>query len=245
MPNLADAITSKAGKECDRYWHPNPMWKGETVFVIGGGPSILNFDINRLRKRNCIAVNNSHEIAPWSRFLFFHDKRWLEWHLEAVRKFKGECVTSHTRPMPIAIRRMRKDRKIAINCTDHTCVAGVDSGTMAVNLAFHLGAKTIALVGFDMGFTDVGRVTLDKKEIRNLQIPLKRHGYECPESRAMDKTVLKHWHQEHPIPPRLSNYERFLRQYPDLIRTLHAHDRTLVTLTPTKIRIPKVNLDAI
>ncbi len=243
MPNLADAITSK--KERDQYWHPNPMWKGETVFVIGGGPSILNFNISRLRERNCIAVNNAYEISPWSRFLFFHDKRWLDWHLAKVREFKGEIITSHTRPMPIAIRRMRKDRSIAINVTDPSVVAGVDSGTMAINLAFHLGAKIIALVGFDMGFTEVARVTLDRAEIQNLQKPLNRKGYECPESRAMDKTVLKHWHQEHPIPPRLSNYERFLRQYPDLIRTLNANDRKLVTLTPTKIRIPKVNVDEI
>lgn len=198
-----------------KHWIAPPIWKNQTVFVIGGGPSIINFDIIRLQPHNCIAINNAFIIAPWSRFLVFHDSRWLKWHLDGVQKFTGTRVTTNSKAPPIAAKRMQKDRRVAINCTDPTVLAGIDSGTMGLNLAFHFGASTIALVGFDMGFT------------------------------ARSGKVIKHWHTEHPISPHASNYDRFLKQYPDIQKALLSNNVKLVSLTPTRIDIPKVQLSAI
>ena len=226
-----------------KFWQPPKCFQGETVFVIGGGPSILNFNIDRLKDRNCISVNNAHTIAPWSRYLVFHDMRWMGWHLTTVMDFRGIIVTTNYGKCPLRVERMRREHKIAINCTDPTCLAGIDSGTHAVNLAFHTGPKTIALVGFDMGFRDIKPAEITA-EIKHLQTPLKREGFVPPPLR-MDPGVLKHWHQEHPIPPMANNYDRFLAQYPNIIRTLQSHNVRLVSLTPTRIKIPRVKLSAI
>ena len=242
MPDLEVMLGKKAETV---YWTPPRKWEGQTVFVIGGGPSLLHFDVKRLETHNCISVNNAHLIAPWSEYLVFHDKRWLEWHLATVVEFRGEVVTTNTQDMPVLAHRMRKDRNIAINCTDSNCIAGIDSGTMALNLAFHLGAATIALVGFDMGFMAVDRCNLEAEDMLKLQTPLKRLGYDLPVTRALDSSVLKHWHQEHPIPPREANYKRFLKQYADIVKALRSYRVNLVTLTPSNVPVKKVSLSAL
>lgn len=227
------------------YWAAPPVWKGETVFVIGGGPSLRNFDIERLKPYNCIVINNAHLIAPWARFLVYHDNRWISWHLSTVKAFTGTVVTTNSKEPPVYSKRMQKNRKRAIDCTDPTCLAGIDSGTMGLNLAFHLGAKTIALAGFDMGFQAVALKDREKPEIKRLQEPLKVPRVSIPKKLAVDPTVLKHWHQEHPIPPKQKNYDRFLAQYPNIIKTLNSHSVRLVTLTRSRIDIPRVQLSAI
>lgn len=228
------------------YWTPEPLWRGQTVFVIGGGPSLLHYAVSPLRGRNVIAVNNAYLIAPWAQYLFFHDSRWLDWHIEDVQSnFNGKIVTPCTRDIIATVHKVRRDRKVAINCTDHGVLGGIDSGTMAVNLAFHLGASTIVLVGFDMGFMDAARAGLSEDERVRLQTPRFHPDYQMPKSRAIDTSVLKHWHQEHPIPPLARNYDNFLRQYPNIVRALTAHNCRLVSLTPTRIDISTVRLHEI
>lgn len=247
MTNLESAI----GKATDiKYWSAPPIWKGKTVVVIGGGPSLLKFPVERLSALNCIAINNAFSIAPWAKFLVYHDSRWLKWHLTEVARFAGTIVTTHTKSPPVLAKRMRKDRKIAINLEEADCLAGVDSGTMGLNLAYHLGASVIALVGFDMGFTKVRPLEpppygLDADQVVQLQTPIKVEGFETPATRAMDPKVLKHWHQEHPVPPKAVNYDRFLKQYPDIIKALRLRGVRLVSLTTTRIPIPKVKIAAI
>lgn len=226
------------------YWTPEPLWRDETVFVIGGGPSLLHYAVAPLRGRNVIAVNNAYLIAPWAQYLFFHDSRWLDWHSEDVQSnFKGKIVTPCTKKMIATVHKVRRDRRVAINCTDPAHLGGIDSGTMAVNLAFHFGAKTIALVGFDMGFMDAAKSGQSEDERVRLQTPRFHPDYQMPKSRAIDTSVLKHWHQEHPIPPLARNYANFLRQYPNIVRALRSQDVRLVSLTPTLIDIPKVKLN--
>ncbi len=225
-----------------KYWSAPPIWRGRTVFVIGGGPSLLKYDVNRLEGRNCIAVNNAFSIAPWSRYLVYHDRRWLDWHQEEVDKFAGIVITTNTKPPGNYVRPMKKDRSMAINCTDPTCLGGIDSGTMALNLAYHFGAKTIALVGFDMGSSLATKFGLSTTKIEQLQKPLERKGYPIPRTRAMEPGILKHWHQEHPVPPRATNYARFLKQYPAIIKVLAFKGVRLVSLTPTNIPIPHMKL---
>lgn len=225
------------------YWVPEKIWCNQTAFIIGGGPSLLNFSITRLRGCNCIAVNNSYMIAPWAPYLFFHDRRWLDWHSEGVKNFQGTIVTTYSKPLKNGakpIHQMRKDRKIAINCIDRGVLAGIDSGTMALNLAFHLGATTIALVGFDMGFMPADKCGQTEDELVRLQTPMFHPDYQMPKSRAIDTSVLKHWHPEHPIPPRAGNYVNFLAQYVNIVRALASQNVRLVSLTDTHINISKV-----
>jgi hypothetical protein len=51
-----------------------PQWPGETVAVLGGGPSLVPEQVESLRGRcRAIAINRAFEIAPWADLLFGHD----------------------------------------------------------------------------------------------------------------------------------------------------------------------------
>jgi len=75
-------------------WQVPPMWSGETVAIIAGGPSAVDADLESLRGRcRVITINNSHLLTPWADILWFCDSRWYTWHKDAVDKFDGLVVT--------------------------------------------------------------------------------------------------------------------------------------------------------
>jgi len=51
------------------------MWEGETAFIVGGGPSLLDVDISVLEGKRVIGVNNAYQLLPNAPFLVFHDHR--------------------------------------------------------------------------------------------------------------------------------------------------------------------------
>ena len=52
---------------------------------------------------------------------------------------------------------MRNAGERGLSLDSHSIVTGHNSGTSAVNVAVHLGANTIILLGYDMGPDDKGR----------------------------------------------------------------------------------------
>ena len=58
------------------FWSVPREWPGETVFIIGGGPSVLGADLEALRGRRVIVINSSVYAVPWADILFFGDWRW-------------------------------------------------------------------------------------------------------------------------------------------------------------------------
>src|SRR5262249_36813198 len=82
-------------------------WATETAFVIAGGPSVLNYDLEMLRGRNVIVINSSIHTVPWANFLYFGDWRW--WNepenRAAVDSFAGQVITTS---------RMVRDPKVKI-----------------------------------------------------------------------------------------------------------------------------------
>lgn len=134
-------------------WHAPDDHKGRTIAIIGGGPSLKSFDLESLRSFPTIAVNNAWQIAPWANYCFFGDKRWWQWNSEKVISgYENEIVTSNSNYVIVnhpRLKRMRAFSKDAPSL-DRTRLFGPDSGTQAINLAFHFGAANILLAGFDM-----------------------------------------------------------------------------------------------
>lgn len=65
-------------------------WAGETVVILGGGPS-LSLDQVRLvevahkeERVKCIVVNDSYLLAPWADVHYAADAHWHRWHSEGV-----------------------------------------------------------------------------------------------------------------------------------------------------------------
>ena len=78
------------------FWRPQPLWPGATAFVLGGGPSLRDVDLTRLKggAAKVCAVNEASKHAPWADLLYFSDKSWYQKNCGFVRDtFNGLRVT--------------------------------------------------------------------------------------------------------------------------------------------------------
>jgi hypothetical protein len=135
------------------FWSVPREWPSQTAFIIAGGPSVLNQDLELLRGRNVIVINSSVYAAPWANFLYFGDWRW--WNEPenqfAVMNFRGRVVT---------VSRLVKDSKVLVcrvmsppglELQRDSLMQKHTSLTAATNLAVHLvgSGGTIVWLGAD------------------------------------------------------------------------------------------------
>lgn len=129
-----------------------PIWKGETVFVIGGGPSLSNFNWESLRNRKVIAVNKAFLNCPWAGAMFWTDSRFYQWYKDDINNFSGLKYTIRPKDYyPSNIDVLRKGARFGLETSPSALAHGNNSGYAAINLAYHMGAKQIILLGYDMG----------------------------------------------------------------------------------------------
>lgn len=131
-------------------WTAPPMWKGETAFIIGGGPSLAEVDLDQLRGRRVIVINRSFRLAPWANVLYFCDRHW--WILdgpEVLAKFDG-LIVSVSQTIHPRVKLMRNTGVSGLAHSPTDLKHGTNSGYQAINLAFHFGVKKIVLLGYDM-----------------------------------------------------------------------------------------------
>lgn len=133
-------------------WSVPPEWTGETAFLLGGGPSLRGFDASVLRGRRIIAINNSWELAPWADVLYFCDVKWWGWNFAKVQNgFTGRYIVTPSQQIPDPRGRVIKLTGGTGLETDPTGLRhGSNGGYQAINLAYHLGATQIILLGYDM-----------------------------------------------------------------------------------------------
>lgn len=128
------------------FWLVPREWERETAFIIAGGPSVLNYDLEQLRGRRVIVINSSVYAAPWADFLYFGDWRW--WNepenKAAVASFGGRVVT---------VSQMMRDENLLVVRKTKVWSAAPDglfqiwtSLTAATNLAAHLVGPGGAIV---------------------------------------------------------------------------------------------------
>jgi len=137
------------------FWRPEALFAGETVFVVGGGPSLRGFDFRCLRGRRVIAVNASGFDVPWADVLVFHDYEWFAHpaNRQLIDAWSGLVVTFSRRAKAAAPDRVRR-----VDCIHrpsfplaHVPIrVGHCSGQSAVSLAITMRAKRVVLLGFDM-----------------------------------------------------------------------------------------------
>jgi hypothetical protein len=139
-------------------WAPEPQWLGRTVFLLGGGPSLRDFKVQRLKGKTVMAVNSSCHAAPWADILFFTDYNWMQAHLDIVKAWKGLVVTPSSHAKTVLGDRIRRIQ--LVNRPDFsrpgelTLKFGRSSGHTAISLAVALGAARIVLLGYDMRRVD-------------------------------------------------------------------------------------------
>lgn len=138
------------------FWRVPRLWPDRTVYIIGGGPSLRSVNVEELRGERVIAVNNAYKLGNWIDVLYYGDCRWLAWHKDQVRAFAGLKITScdqHDsnlgRALNIKVVRKRNS-PIGIQRDPGMLGWNRSSGACAINLAVHLGARRIVLLGYDM-----------------------------------------------------------------------------------------------
>lgn len=129
----------------------DPIWQNETVYIIGGGPSLIGFNWNSLIGKRTIAINKAILSYPMADVLYWTDSRVYGWYKQEIDKFKGlKYTTRHHVTYTNDIKVLRKSNKFGLEESKDALCHGNNSGYAAINLAYHLGAKRIVLLGYDM-----------------------------------------------------------------------------------------------
>ena len=141
------------------------MWRGERCFLLGGGPSLKNFDWNLLRGERVIAVNRAMEVYPDADIVCSLDQRWLAWTTNgelgkdaqaAYRDFKGAIVMVKVYgkegdyPPRIQLVQGHGNPNELSPSLRYGLGYASNSGFVALNLALVLGCNEVYLLGFDM-----------------------------------------------------------------------------------------------
>jgi len=127
------------------------IFPNETIYIIGGGPSLRNFDFRTLIGKKTIAINKAIVYHPTANVLYWTDGRFYTWFKNEVDNYKGlkfalKPGSQYTNDIKI----LRKGKPYGLEEDPQTLSHGFNSGYAAINLAYHLGAKRIILLGFDM-----------------------------------------------------------------------------------------------
>ena len=144
-----------------KYWKVTQEWPGQMAFIVAGGPSVLDVNLELLRGRNVIAINSSVYAVPWAQFLYFGDYRWFAEpnNRATVASFTGRIITTSklVRDRNVLICRRVNPPGLAVerdSLTQHWT-----SLTAATNLATHLvgSGGTIIWLGADGCYRADGR----------------------------------------------------------------------------------------
>jgi hypothetical protein len=142
----------------DKWWIVPKLWPDSRVFIIGGGPSLKNVPLDILRNKRVIGANNSFMFGDWVDVCWFVDSVWYEDNKVRLEEFPGlkiHCCNRHA-DRPGTLRIMRSNNKFGIEKDPSKISWNMCSGSSAINLAYHLGAKSVVLLGFDMKINDNG-----------------------------------------------------------------------------------------
>jgi len=123
----------------------------KTIYIIGGGPSLKGFNWNLLEGKNVLCVNRAFQQVPWALAVFWTDSRFYRWFQKELEEFKGikvACRYSQLYKKDIVLVKSTGGHSIDLDA--HCVKSGNNSGYGALNVAFHLGAKKIYLLGYDM-----------------------------------------------------------------------------------------------
>lgn len=134
----------------------------KTLFIVGGGPSLTNFDWSLLEGKNVLVLNRGVEKVPNALALLWNDVKFHKDNEENIKNFQGIKITT-TRYMPpgsshpcecdiiwVKGKNYLGDFGGPMEESPYVINQGSNTGYSALNVAYHLGAKTIYLLGYDM-----------------------------------------------------------------------------------------------
>jgi len=126
-----------------------PLFLGETIYIVGGGPSLKDFDFELLKNKIVIAVNKAFLYLPFAQVLYWSDSSFYDTFKKEIHLFKGIKATKNPSPKNDDIINLVETGREGLELEPNGIRTGGNSGYAAINVAYHLGAKKIVLMGFD------------------------------------------------------------------------------------------------
>lgn len=137
-----------------------PLWSGETVVCLGTGPSLTREDVDYCRGRaRVIAIKHAIEWAPWADAIYScggDAGKWWQRNGDALAAYTGLRYTLDPAAAKWA-QVLKNTGFLGLETSPDGLRTGKNSGFQAVNLAVHLGAAKIVLLGYDMAPAPDGR----------------------------------------------------------------------------------------
>jgi len=136
------------------HWSVPREWVGERCFIICGGASVRaqRALIPRLKGR-VIAVKQAVYLRPDADVLWIGGESMNELALPLLPVFRGTYAAvrgKSCRRLPASVLRVGRWKDHTTLSDRQTHVTGYDSGTSAINLAYHFGVSEVILIGYDM-----------------------------------------------------------------------------------------------
>ncbi len=137
---------------------PRP-YEGQTVFVVGGGPSINHTPLQLIKHRAVVGCNDAFRLGEWVDWLVFADRRWWMWNSDEVAQWKNrervvslvpQLLDERIEKWPWLKILRRDEGRFGLSVEQDTCCWNRGCGGAAINVAYLLGAAQIVLLGFDM-----------------------------------------------------------------------------------------------
>lgn len=185
-------------------------WAGRRCFIIGGGPSLRDFDFNLLREELTIGVNRAYERLDPT-VIFSIDSRFYSWATGGKYGRDAQLAWDHARARKIwlnthkyefgpEVQRIPVTKELKDGESIATGMKMVNnSGLGALKLAVTLGANPIYLLGFDL--QESGRFQ-------------------------------QWWHDGHPMLQRDSVYEEFRQEFETYAPKLAEQGIRVINLNP-------------
>lgn len=134
-----------------------PNWSGETLVVVGTGPSARHAQLGIAKGRaRVFVIKSTWKLAPFADALYGIDKGWWIANL-GCPKFTGLKFTpSPTAARAFGLRQVKLKARADILIRETGVIGcglktgGGHSGFQAINLGVQFGARRILMVGFDM-----------------------------------------------------------------------------------------------
>lgn len=148
-----------------RPWECQRLYPEQTITIIGSGPSLTLDDIATVylaqaaRHTKVIAINSTFRSFPCADVLHGGDAAWWNANPDAL-EFPGLKTGLNqvgAEPWPAEVNKLNHRRNEGIETEPWLVSGGTNSGHQAINIAVHLGAAKIVLLGFDFSAGPGGR----------------------------------------------------------------------------------------
>lgn len=141
----------KEADQCSFEPEKHRFFPQTTVFVLGGGPSLKDFDPSLLRDKFVIGCNDAYTLgADLVNVVAFADWRWWDLHrVSLCNSYEGPVLSTNGRARHDP--RLRWIRRFPHGLFNKNGVGwNYSTGALCINIALRFGARRVVLLGIDL-----------------------------------------------------------------------------------------------